>query len=870
MGALARLTAVLATALLGLVVGLDLRANSTGAPAGRTGAPPEGGLTCSASGCHFGSAVNSGGGSLVIGAPSEYTGSETLSLSIVVAQDGAQRIGFQVSAVDESGNHTGTFTLTDANTKFASNNSSYVTHSSAPFGFSQRTFSVDWIAPPSPSGPVRFFATANAANGNLSSTGDQIYATQLEVALESVVPGIIALTSPEDQTRLDSPQVSLAWAADSSANSYEVLLQVSGATEVALNSSASSIDVSSFLDWGASASWSVRGVSGANRGPLSNTWSFSIIELLAPLLRAPEPGSVQPIDGVGFVWSAAPPATSYQLQVGTEPSFGSVVLNEAALPDTTFSASDFGNSTTYYWRVRSQNAQSVGDWSSVGQFETIDLAPGAPVPTYPEDGQQGVSEAERFEWQAGDNARVHRLVVSRDASFASLVLDSTVAATNLRASGLPNSTRLFWRVRAENTAGASAWSLPRELTTRVAIPAPPELLGPSSSSRQPQNPILAWQADTLAAENQVQVSRFSDFQTADLDSTTSQSLVRLSRLLADREYFWRVRSGNTSGWSPWSSADAFITFANELPVANTDRFMLDEDSSILAAVLGNDSDADGHTLVLDAVAPPAHGSASVAGNGLVLYEPLPDYFGPDSLQYSILDELGGWADGWMLLDVLPINDVPTPPRIITPGEGEEILVSGSPHDSLTVTWERSLDADADELVYQWRLSMAGADSLIYETGWVAGSEVSVAIGELAQALTRAGVGLAQSEALRHNVVAADNDTSAASSDVSSVFVRGEVTHVQEISSPRDFRLVSTYPNPTLGSVTIVIEAEAAGLVEFRVTDLLGRERRNGSLQLSEPGIFTIDLDLVQLSAGLYLITVSKNGRAFSSPMTLLR
>lgn len=162
-----------------LAAPFEARTNSSGAPAGRTGSPAENGLTCNSSGCHFGSAVNSGGGSISVSGPATFASGETIDLSITVQQEGAQRIGFEVSVVDASDAPVGTLKIVDANnTRFASNNPNYITHNGAPFGMTSRTFDIQWEAPNTHPGTVTFYITGNAANGNGGATGDNIYSLQ--------------------------------------------------------------------------------------------------------------------------------------------------------------------------------------------------------------------------------------------------------------------------------------------------------------------------------------------------------------------------------------------------------------------------------------------------------------------------------------------------------------------------------------------------------------------------------------------------------------------------------------------------------------------------------------------------------------------
>ncbi|MBO6575729.1 MAG: T9SS type A sorting domain-containing protein [Rhodothermales bacterium] len=193
---------LLASALL-LVIALpwEARTNSSGAPAGRSGGPPENGNTCNSSGCHFGSAVNSGGGSITVTGPKTYSPGQAVALQITVAQEGAQRIGFEVSAVEDAGGtHAGSWNLVDSGTRFASNNPAYVTHAGAPPGMSSRTFNVEWVPPSSSVGTVLLYIAGNAANGNGGATGDNIYTATYPLAESGTsidqdpVPSHFALT----------------------------------------------------------------------------------------------------------------------------------------------------------------------------------------------------------------------------------------------------------------------------------------------------------------------------------------------------------------------------------------------------------------------------------------------------------------------------------------------------------------------------------------------------------------------------------------------------------------------------------------------------------------------------------------------------
>jgi hypothetical protein len=84
-----------------------------------------------------------------------------------------------------------------------------------------------------------------------------------------------------------------------------------------------------------------------------------------------------------------------------------------------------------------------------------------------------------------------------------------------------------------------------------------------------------------------------------------------------------------------------------------------EDSLLQLDVVGNDTaPSGGGTLTLLSVNPPEHGQARVAGNRVV-YEPAPDYHGPDTFTYTVTDGGGATSTGTVRLTLAPVNDKPS-------------------------------------------------------------------------------------------------------------------------------------------------------------------------------------------------------------------
>ena len=60
----------------------------------------------------------------------------------------------------------------------------------------------------------------------------------------------------------------------------------------------------------------------------------------------------------------------YSLQVAKDSVFTNLVIDQAAVVDTSFSVSSLQYQTTYYWRVSATNEKGSSDWSEVWRFVT--------------------------------------------------------------------------------------------------------------------------------------------------------------------------------------------------------------------------------------------------------------------------------------------------------------------------------------------------------------------------------------------------------------------------------------------------------------------------------------------------------------------
>ena len=167
-------------------------AYSADPPDGKTGRPGEG--TCLD--CHSGagSADSTSLDGLVGG---WYQPDSLYSLTLSVRYAGQLRWGFELTAVDGSGNGAGQLIVTDSvNTQYSPVPPGYLKQTSAGTfrGTSGPAFwAFQWRAPAAGAGPVRFYWCANAADNNGSTSGDRICRDSLVLTETGVAePGTVA------------------------------------------------------------------------------------------------------------------------------------------------------------------------------------------------------------------------------------------------------------------------------------------------------------------------------------------------------------------------------------------------------------------------------------------------------------------------------------------------------------------------------------------------------------------------------------------------------------------------------------------------------------------------------------------------------
>lgn len=161
-----------------------------GSPGAKTGSPMDG-ATCAQ--CHNSNVKEASWISSNI-PDTGWKPGETYTLTLTATPESANLIGFEVTA--ESDNQkVGTFVLTDTDRTRFTNQNHAVTHShngTTPTD-GKNSWQVDWIAPDTEMASVTFYAAFNAANGDATTQGDQIYAGSISYDMDQSTD--VALTN---------------------------------------------------------------------------------------------------------------------------------------------------------------------------------------------------------------------------------------------------------------------------------------------------------------------------------------------------------------------------------------------------------------------------------------------------------------------------------------------------------------------------------------------------------------------------------------------------------------------------------------------------------------------------------------------------
>lgn len=170
-----------------------------------------------------------------------------------------------------------------------------------------------------------------------------------------------------------------------------------------------------------------------------------------------------------------------------------------------------------------------------------------------------------FDWGDAAFADGYIIEIADNMLFSPLFeVDSNIVGSDYRNVNAFATTRYYWRVTSFNTNGFSGRSEVRYFDiTSSSVPAAPALISPADSFVS-STPYIDFEwTDVSGAENYaIEISGDSLFANMiDSDSTLAVSEYQNADSLPDGDYYWRVKAGNSSGWSLYSGYRMFIVDA---------------------------------------------------------------------------------------------------------------------------------------------------------------------------------------------------------------------------------------------------------------------------------------------------------------------
>ncbi|MBD3162917.1 MAG: hypothetical protein GF346_10930 [Candidatus Eisenbacteria bacterium] len=308
-----------------------------------------------------------------------------------------------------------------------------------------------------------------------------------------------------------------------------------------------------------------------------------------PTLLNPENGAVcQEAEGI-LDWEDVDGAIAYTYRIGTACGEG----NETEVTASEAPYAELDPGTTYFWQVKTKNAEDVyGEYSDCFSF-TVEPTPlGPPALQAPQD-EAVCQEIEGIlDWDDVESATGYTVQIGTACGEGE---EFEVEESQYPYAGLDPATTYFWRVKTRNECDATGdYSACFSFTTDPGPLAAPALETPADEAVDvPLDGTLQWADVEGAVAYTVQIGTACG-EGDEIEVTESE--FAYSGLDYETEYFWRVKTLNECGeYGVYSACFSFTTVPPDLlpPPA----LQLPEDGAICQAIEGtlDWSDVDGAT-----------------------------------------------------------------------------------------------------------------------------------------------------------------------------------------------------------------------------------------------------------------------------------
>ena len=396
-----------------------------------------------------------------------------------------------------------------------------------------------------------------------SSSGDSAYSNEASATTLLSVPSAPTGLSA---TAISSSQINLSWSDVANETGFKIERKTgSGGTYAQIGTTGA--NVTTYNDTGLTAGttyfYRVRATNASGDSSYSNETSATTV--ISPPnapsgLTATATSSTQ----INLSWTDVANETGFKIErkTGAGGSYSQIATVGTGV--VSYSNTGLTGNTTYYYRIRATNAGGDSPYSTEANATTLDVAPAAPSGL----SATSVSTSQiNLTWTDNSSNETGFKIERKTGSGGTYAQVATTGAgaTTYNDTGLTAATTYFYRVRATNAVGDSAYSAEASATTGTVPPDTPSGLMAAATSSSQIN--LSW--TDVATETGFKIERKTGVGgTYSQIATVGGGVVTYSNtgLTANTTYYYRIRATNAGGDSPYST-EANATTLDVAPAA---------------------------------------------------------------------------------------------------------------------------------------------------------------------------------------------------------------------------------------------------------------------------------------------------------------
>ncbi len=405
-----------------------------------------------------------------------------------------------------------------------------------------------------------YFYRVRATN----ASGDSAYSNETSAATLDALP---AAPSGLSATAVSTSQINLSWTDNATNETGFKIERKTGSGGTYAQIATTGANVTTYNDTGLTAGtnyfYRVRATNAA--GDSAYSAEASATTLISPP-SAPSGLTATAISSsqINLSWTDVANETGFKIERKTGAGGTYSQIATVGTGVVTYNNTGLTVNTTYFYRVRATNAGGDSPYSSEASATTLDVAPAAPSGL----SATSISSSQiNLSWTDNATNETGFKIERKTGSGGTYAQIATTAAnvTTYNDTGLTSGTIYFYRVRATNSVGDSAYSAEASATTGTVPPDTPTGLTATATSSSQIN--LSW--TDVATETGFKIERKTGVGgTYSQIATVGTGIVTYSNtgLAANTTYYYRIRATNAGGDSPYSS-EANATTLDVAPAA---------------------------------------------------------------------------------------------------------------------------------------------------------------------------------------------------------------------------------------------------------------------------------------------------------------